>query len=542
MSITGIELSTYVEQLKRNGFTYAGRIGHSWLKFTGQLDARGTGYACEFLVPKTLDDIPLIRVKSLPKDLPKLLPHLTARGYLCYLALGSVALDLFDPIGQTLACLQRAGEVLARVLAGELLEDLVDEFFQYWGNCKCLLDIQGDALGAHPTYITRETKAFGFVVTDDKVRTERKLEALGDVLEPQSLTTIRVRTNARPFPLQRDWPPRDLGSLLRWQSALDLKCRRRLEDKLIHRYRAGAGYAMVIIDSPALQYGFAVFFKRPAGRLGHPRSFREEIYGHAFTPLSFVRIDDRYMAERSLPGMAKTLAALHVVLVGCGTIGGFLAELLVKAGAGTSSGRLTLVDSDTLGPQNLGRHRLGMPHLFKNKAAQMTRELERLSPGSRIEAQPFDVKTLDLGKVDLLIDATGMQSLTDWLMWKYSKSAPVLATWVEGPGLAVRALMKYSSEHGCSRCISQPPQNTAYQVFDEPTPTVLKGHGCEGLFVPFPATASVQAASLAMEMVHEWLEGRLEHTLQTRVLDRSRSLKTRDCTPTRQEGCLACHP
>lgn len=541
MSITGVELSTYVEQLKRNGFTYAGKFAHGWLKFTGQLNARGTSYPCEFLVPRTLDDIPLVTVKSLPKDLPKLLPHLTASGYLCYLSPGSVALDLFDPVGQTLACLQRAGEVLAQVLAGELLEDLVDEFFQYWRDFNCMLDIQGNTLSAHPAYIARNTNAFDFVITDDKPRTERKLQALGYVLEPQPIMTIRVKTTVRPFPLQKEWPPKDVGSLLQWQSMLDPTCRRRLEEKLVHHYRSGAVHATVIIDSPALQYGFSVIFKRPVHRRCQLRNFRQEVYRQAFTRLSFTRIDDRYMAERSLPGIAKTFAALNVVLVGCGTIGGFLAEMLVKAGAGTLNGRLTLVDSDRLGPQNLGRHRLGMPHLFKNKALQMVCELERLSPGSIIEAKPFDVKTLDLGKVDLLIDATGAQSLTDWLMWKYSQATPVLATWVEGPGLAVRALMKHSPEHGCSRCISQPPQKAAYQVFDEPTPTVLKGHGCEGLFVPFPATASIQAASLAMEMLQEWLEERLAHTLQTRVLDRSRSLKTSDCTPTRQEGCLACH-
>jgi molybdopterin/thiamine biosynthesis adenylyltransferase len=540
MSITGVELSTYVEQLKRNGFTYAGKVGNGWLKFSGPLDARGKVYACDFLMPRTLDAIPLVVVKSLPKDLPKLLPHLTASGYLCYLASGSIALDLFDPIGQTLACLQRAGEVLAKVLAGELVDDLVDEFFQYWGEFNCLLDIQGNALGTHPAYVAKNSDVFDFVVTDDKPRTERKLQTLGYALEPQPITTIRVRTTIRPFPLQKDWPPRDVGSLLRWQSMLDPACRRRLEEKLIHHYRTGALHATVIIDSPVLQYGFAVIFKRPVRRPGRPRNFRQEVYGQGFTQLSFSRIDERYMAERSLPGMARTLAALNLVLVGCGTIGGFLAEMLVKAGAGTSGGRIILVDSDALGPQNLGRHRLGMPHLFKNKALQMACELERLSPGSRIEAKPFDVKTLELGKVDLLIDATGAQALTDWLMWKYAKAAPVLATWVEGPGLAVRALMKHSPEHGCSRCISQPPQKEAYQVFDEPTPTVLKGHGCEGLFVPFPATASIQAASLTMEMLQEWLEERLEYTLQTRVLDRSRHLKTKDCTPPRLIGCLAC--
>lgn len=541
MSITDVELSSYVEQLKRNGFTYIGKVAKSWLSFTGQLDARGTMYACEFLIPRTLDSTPIVSVKSLPQDLPKLLPHLTASGYLCYLAADSIAFDLFDPIGQTLACLQRAGEVLAQVLAGELKEGLADEFFMYWGDRKCLLDIQGDALGPHPAYFLKNADTFEFVVTDDRARTQRKLHALGYELGPHSITTIRVKTKVRPFPLQKEWPPTDVGTLLQWQSLLDPKCRRSIEEKLIHHYKAGAIHVTVIIDSPVLPYGFTVMFRHPERRPGKLRNFRQEVYGQSFFELSFTRIDDRYVAERSLPGLPRTLAALDVVLVGGGTIGGYLAELLVKGGAGTSGGSLTVVDHDRLGPQNLGRHRLGMPHLFKNKALQIAAELKRLSPGATVEAKPFDVKTLNFEKVDLLVDATGVQSLTDWLMWKYSNRVPVLATWIEGPGLAVRALMKHASEQGCSRCISQPPLKSLYQVFDEPTPTVLKGHGCEGLFVPFPATASIQAASLAMEMLQEWLEGCLKHTLQTRLLDRSRKLKTGDCTPVRHDGCLACH-
>lgn len=539
MSLTGIAISDYVEQLKRNGFTYAGKGAPGWLKFTGYLDARGMSYACEFMVPRTLDVIPLVWVTSLPKDLPKLQPHLTASGYLCYLAANTIAFDLFDPIGQTLACLQRAGEVLGRVLAGEMLEDLADDFYIYWGEFDCLLDIQGDVFGAHPVYLREEANKFFAVVTDDKVRTDRKLKALGYTIQSKPNLALRVRTKARPFPLQQDWPPKDVGELLRWQSVLDQACRRRLEKKLLKHYRRDTPHATVIIDSPALRYGFCVIFNRPVRRPGKARNYRQELYKHLIHQLRMVRIDDRYMAERSMPG-GKTLSGLSIAQIGCGTIGGYLAEMLVKAGAGTSGGCLTLVDMDDLGPHNLGRHRLGMPHLFKNKAEQMQLELERSAPGASIEAKAHDVKGLELGKVDLVIDATGAQALTDWLMWKYGSAVPVLATWVEGPGLAVRALMKGAPEHACSRCISQPPNNTTYQVFSEQTPTVLRGHGCEGLFVPFPATASIQAATLAMEMLQDWVDGRLKHTLQTRVLDRERQLKTPDCTPPRQEGCLAC--
>ena len=39
--------------------------------------------------------------------------------------------------------------------------------------------------------------------------------------------------------------------------------------------------------------------------------------------------------------------------------------------------------------------------------ASMAKELKRLSPGTEIHALPVDVRQAQLGKLDLLIDATG---------------------------------------------------------------------------------------------------------------------------------------
>lgn len=60
-----------------------------------------------------------------------------------------------------------------------------------------------------------------------------------------------------------------------------------------------------------------------------------------------IRMDDKYVAERNVPE-GPTLAGKRVALIGCGTIGGFLAELLVKAGAGLNDGDLALIDPDIL--------------------------------------------------------------------------------------------------------------------------------------------------------------------------------------------------
>ena len=71
-------------------------------------------------------------------------------------------------------------------------------------------------------------------------------------------------------------------------------------------------------------------------------------------------------------------------------------------------------------------------------------------------------------------------------------------------------------------------------------PTVFAGHGCEGLYVPFPASVSVQAASLAASAVLDWVNGVLTPTLRTRVLQADFKAATADCDPPREEGCPAC--
>ena len=82
--------------------------------------------------------------------------------------------------------------------------------------------------------------------------------------------------------------------------------------------------------------------------------------------------------------------------------------------------------------------------------------------------------------------------------------------------------------------------NDQYRVFDVPPEVIMKGHGCEGLYVPVPAPASVQAAALAMEMVQAWLDGAESPSFRTRVLDLQREVHFKDCSPQRAEGCPAC--
>lgn len=532
-----------IEAFKQQGFAFVGKADDGWFRLRGQLKPprADRGYLCEVQIDSTFIDLPRIRLLEIPPELPATVPHLGAGGELCYLAKGSIVLDIYDPVGQSLACLQQAADVLGKIIKGEMIEDLAEEFFAYWDGLLCFVDIQGQDLGRQ-NCIVAQTKGDPFwFITDNEERTTKKLKSLGFHVTDKTVLTYRIKTSAQPRPLTSHWPPETVGDILSWQSTLDPRCRRKIHDRLKEGERKKVNGVLIVIESPLMTYGFAALYDRQTPAKKNKFADRKDSsYGLKVLPISVVKIDDRYLAQRNMPKL-KTLAGKNLAVVGCGTIGGYLSDMLVKAGAGTCGGKLTLVDFDRLLPQNLGRHRLGFPDLLLNKAVAMAKELKRQAPGVEIRALPVDVRQAQLGELDLLIDATGEESLGHWLCDHYPHPIPMLSVWIEGPGTAVRALMRTNASEACYRCLWHSNRRGELRSTLAPLPEILAGHGCEGLYVPFPASVSVHAASLGAEMALDWANGIYSPALRTRLIDRTQQLATPDCDPQRDQECPLCN-
>ncbi|CAN0184000.1 unnamed protein product [Ectocarpus sp. 12 AP-2014] len=531
-----------IEAFKQQGFEFVSKTDDGWFKLHGSLvpPDGGTGCPCEVQLDPTFFDLPRIRLLEVPPELPATVPHLGAGGELCYLDKGTVILDIYDPVGQSLACLQRASVVFGKISKGEMIEDLTEEFFAYWGGWPCLVDMQGENLGQQNCIVAQANETSLWFITDNEDRTTEKIKSLGYQVTDNSVLTYRIKTDAQPRPLTSHWPPETVGDVLAWQSALDSSCRRKIHKRIKEGRRKKASGVLIVIESPLMTYGFVVLYdrQRPAKK-SKLTGGRDASYGLKVMPISVVRIDDRYLAQRNIPN-SKTLAGKSIAVIGCGTIGGYLSDMLVKAGAGTCGGKLTLVDFDCLLPQNIGRHRLGFPDLLLNKAEAMAKELKRLAPGADIRALPVDVRQAQLGELDLLIDATGEEALGHWLCGHYPSPTPMLSVWIEGPGTAVRALLRINALGACYRCLWHSNGREELRSTLDPLPAVLAGHGCEGLYVPFPASVSVHAASLGAEMALDWVNGVYSPALRTRLIDSSQQLATPDCDPLRDWECPLC--
>lgn len=157
MKISVASIADVLEVLKNRGFSFVGRSDDGWFKVHGKLyvSSEVEGYQCEVHLHPQLSELPRIWLLERPAQLPPIAPHLGSGGYLCYLAENGVVLDIYDPIGQTLACLDRASHVLGKVLNGEMVEDLEEEFFVHWRGSFCLLDIQGKNLASNNVLLQR---------------------------------------------------------------------------------------------------------------------------------------------------------------------------------------------------------------------------------------------------------------------------------------------------------------------------------------------------------------------------------------------------
>ena len=178
---------------------------------------------------------------------------------------------------------------------------------------------------------------------------------------------------------------------------------------------------------------------------------------------------DRYARQRILPELGeegqRKLGLGSVLIVGCGALGGFQAELLTRAGVG----RIRLVDRDRVDWSNLPRQILyterdAAEQAVKPEAAK--RRLEAVNSSVAIEALAIDVgpESIEglLDGMDVVLDATDnfetRYVLNDACI-KHGKP------WVYGGVLGtVGMVMPVLPPDGpCLRClIPDPPEPGAY--------------------------------------------------------------------------------
>ncbi len=499
-------------------------------------------------------DYPVIRVLELPAGVPKLLPHMSASGHVCYFTPGAVVLDRYRPDHVVLQCLQQARDELDRLIADPTYRqaEFAREFGANWaigqhpaGLPILLGELADDAEQAAPYVIGAGDERYLMIAA-----AEAEAEALCAVRgwpapEPWPATCWVLRSPHSPV-LGASGLPRTVKEWFTWIRTWDPTMYAAIQRVLGNKRCLALPRVLFLLQCADGWFGveFALeatkrqaFARKPAGlrQLFHTRAAQ-----HPITRLTVSEVGADYVHGRNSL-QATSLKDRHVTLVGAGAIGGYLAQALVKLGAGRGVGQLVLIDPDRLRAGNLGRHLLGYESLLRPKVAALAEMLTRQFPGARITAQHRLVQPSDL-RGDLVINATGEEtvslSLNHWRLALPEAGRPSsLHVWIYGNGECTQALWVDSPKHACFRCLRHLDRTPRFNL-RLPLPA-RRVAGCQA-FTPYAVSVPMAAAALATDLTIAWLQGDPKPRFRTRMLEGvpARALKNQDVEPL--AGCPAC--
>jgi hypothetical protein len=231
----------------------------------------------------------------------------------------------------------------------------------------------------------------------------------------------------------------------------------------------------------------------------------------------FVRCDvqdistDRLL-RRSAGEKAASQAERRLTLVGCGSLGGFLIDVLARHGFG----RLLLIDKETLHPSNLARHILGWPWLYRHKAEGLTELVRQHLPETTVGFEPQDFREQAAWKrlvefdAALTIMATG-DTNSELTLSRHCTRGDVGAcvfTWLE-PNLAGAHLV-YQPRGGQSLECLHTDNGAGHILYknrlvDNPDKFIQREAGCQTTFTPFAGADVALFAAEAARQILGWL-------------------------------------
>ena len=226
------------------------------------------------------------------------------------------------------------------------------------------------------------------------------------------------------------------------------------------------------------------------------------------------RVDAPWIHGRGHSADQAPLQARRIAVIGCGSIGSEVAELLVKTGVG----ELSLVDNDDLLSANLGRHLLGISYLGWNKAKGLATELRRQLPHLKIGAtftSKFErLKPADLAwlaRMDMIVtaglDIEGEAAVNAWRQ-TLERQPAYLSTWVEAYALVGHAVLLFGKDDLMTRFEGERP---AFRLTDWPAGTggLIVEAGCGNVFQPHGAVDLQTSIAMAAKLALDALLGRV---------------------------------
>lgn len=468
------------------------------------------------------------------KELP-FMPHIGENGSICLFELEGLLLGL--SLSKSISeCISKLYKLLLECSSNTNSYDLITEFESYWmllpkiNVMKSVIDINSD---------NKEIYFFEKTPNNEKFQNNKKNKAKRVISETNQGNRYVSDKEGIPF-LQRMYQvkgQKTIGAFIMvnldepllppdWRSDLDI-------DYVNQLVQTGLRNSPLSKSIPKSKNTYTIVFKiiQPtndsvligvslrnvtfdAVNLKFIPSKQSKI-----VPYSVVRADLDYLIERG--GSYKKYSNLDVLVIGCGSIGGYLISNLLKSGIRN----ITVVDNDILSESNVFRHLLGMQYVGKNKAAASKEFFQRNIPYANITAiqetfeEGYNRTLFDIDDFQLVVSAVGNHNFNIWLnklMHKEALEVPVVYLWNEVLGVGSHAFFVSKNYRGCYECIidnqevirydrssyCQPGQKFSRQV-----------QGCGSFYLPYNSLTSIRSANIGTELILRWCDGMINENV-----------------------------
>lgn len=268
-------------------------------------------------------------------------------------------------------------------------------------------------------------------------------------------------------------------------------------------------------------------------------------------------IDFKTSILRNLPKKSQNgLLGKKVFQIGLGAIGGYMADSLIKIGAGIDD-EFTIIDDDVLSIDNVGRHLLGMEYIGTNKSQafkkyaqnQTFNQLKKLNTKFD-NIGNYNFKYFIDNPVDLIVDATGSIEVQEYLNELVQQipleSRPnLLHLWIIGNGECVQGFWcdakLQNNQGGCIQCLGSSGKGLSENTLPIKKPNKEQRFGACSAFTPYAVSGGMMASSLGINMILEWLEtGMVKNNYQTRYNSEYQDEKINDMLIMADKNCPCC--
>lgn len=466
---------------------------------------------------------------SIPKDFPAtppqvyldkklclLLPHIEMDGRFCH-DIDSSPNDYERPIGAVVAVLESLQKFWidsadAQWVTNEFHKERLSYWLRFCEQFRSMTSVPMPyAVRAQlrPLNEVTEGNLCAYFQKSQQLRSDLMVATLADV-DPHILATRHgwsVNTLVRGYSLfipvaeNIRWTPSDWPKNLHELESFVLQVSNR-EQSIIRWVEAKSDgkphpFLVVLVQS-GVCYGYLI---SPAvvPKLTPPR----------IIPVAIDRVDANWTLSRDHELSAlQARRSKRVLLLGCGSLGAPVAELLARSGVG----ELHLLDKEVFEPENCARHILGASDIDLSKSDALSKRLHQLVPDVNIKAHralaaDWIHHICKPDTYDLVVDCTGESSVRVMLT-HYRKLSlglcPLVHTWVE-PFCAATHVVHLP--YGVDWPSDDPGEKLAAATWPEGIQVELPA--CGAGFHPYGAADVWQSAGFTSERLLGILDGKV---------------------------------